>query len=379
MKNSGDTIYLLNDNEKLQCVPRMHYDSEDMLQNLIQKYPSIVGGEQIGGEEAVRLILVKREAGIPDGEGCPDRWSVDHLLLDQNGIPTLVEVKRSSNPQIRREVVGQLLEYAANFEIYWSSDRIRSLAVEEHGGSEQLDHEILKLLDLDPETEVAENVEAYWAKVQDNLRNGKLRLLFVADELPREVRRIIEFLNSKMNDVEVLGVELRQYVGGNIRAMVPRIIGQTEATRQAKSMSGQVKRITQQEVIAGCPENLHPFIMEILDGSNNRGLTIYWGQKGFTVRTPTSENKLQSLYYFYMPGSNLSSEAYVEGYLDSLIRETEAGAILEEGFHKIPGFIKVGNFTFRMGLNPANLDSARKGLELVWKAAKMIHQAPSDK
>lgn len=37
---------------------------------------------------------------------------MDHLFVDQDAIPTLVEVKRSSDTRIRREVVGQLLEYS---------------------------------------------------------------------------------------------------------------------------------------------------------------------------------------------------------------------------------------------------------------------------
>ena len=52
-----------------------------------------------------------------------DRWSADHLFLDQDGIPTLVEVKRRKDTRIRREVVGQMLEYAANAVVYWSLDR----------------------------------------------------------------------------------------------------------------------------------------------------------------------------------------------------------------------------------------------------------------
>ena len=51
-----------------------------------------------------------------------ERWSVDHLLLDQDAIPTLVEVKRSSDSRIRREVVGQMLDYAANAVTYWNID-----------------------------------------------------------------------------------------------------------------------------------------------------------------------------------------------------------------------------------------------------------------
>jgi hypothetical protein len=53
------------------------------------------------------------------------RWRVDHLFLDQEGVPTLVEVKHSSNTQIRREIVGQLLEYAANSSNYWTAERMR--------------------------------------------------------------------------------------------------------------------------------------------------------------------------------------------------------------------------------------------------------------
>jgi len=55
---------------------------------------------------------------IPDREDGSGRWSLDHLFLDQDSIPTLVEVKRSSDTRIRREVVGQILDYAANALVY---------------------------------------------------------------------------------------------------------------------------------------------------------------------------------------------------------------------------------------------------------------------
>lgn len=63
--------------------------------------------------------------GIASEEGGGTRWSVDHLFLDQDGVPTLVEVKRSTDTRIRREVVGQLLEYAANATAYWASEELQ--------------------------------------------------------------------------------------------------------------------------------------------------------------------------------------------------------------------------------------------------------------
>src|SRR5712692_1756730 len=65
---------------------------------------------------------VKR--ACPSAEGGGGRWPVDHLFLDQDAIPTLVEVKRSSDTRIRREVVGQMLDYAANAVVYWPVDHL---------------------------------------------------------------------------------------------------------------------------------------------------------------------------------------------------------------------------------------------------------------
>ena len=98
----------------------------DLLQRLIAEHPSILAGDQFNDARPTRWLLVKREAGVPDGDDAADRWSVDHLFLDQDGVPTLVEVKRSSDTRIRREVVGQMLDYAANSFAYWPVGSIRS-------------------------------------------------------------------------------------------------------------------------------------------------------------------------------------------------------------------------------------------------------------
>ena len=38
-------------------------------------------------------------------------------------------------------------------------------------------------------------------------------MLFVADRIPAELRRIVEFLNEQMDPAEVLALELRPYQG----------------------------------------------------------------------------------------------------------------------------------------------------------------------
>ncbi len=68
-----------------------------------------------------------------------------------------------------------------------------------------------------------------------------MRLVFVADEVPSELRRVIEFLNERMTPTEVIGIEVRQYVGdAGLKTLVPRVVGQTEQARIQKVKSGRV-------------------------------------------------------------------------------------------------------------------------------------------
>src|SRR5262249_4474714 len=96
------------------------YALEGHLQELIEKHPNLLAGDQVNPESPRRWLMLSREAGVPSEEGGSGRWSLDHLLLDQDAIPTLVEVKRSTNREIRRMIAGQMLDYAANAVTYLS-------------------------------------------------------------------------------------------------------------------------------------------------------------------------------------------------------------------------------------------------------------------
>ena len=61
--------------------------------------------------------------------------------------------------------------------------------------------------------------DAFWQRVKTNLQAGPIRMLFVVDDIPPELRRIVEFLNQQMDPAEVLAVELRQYAGQGLFPM----------------------------------------------------------------------------------------------------------------------------------------------------------------
>ena len=170
---TADSIFLINKQNEMVELSAQSYEDELDFQQLLVSYPTVLAGGEINPETPLRWLLVTREMGVPGEEGAGNRWSLDHLFLDQTGIPTLVEVKRSSDTRIRREVVGQTLDYAANAVVYWPPEETkRSLLRCERDG-------------LSPEQELAtlfepEGIpEDFWGKVKTNLQAGRIRIVFV--------------------------------------------------------------------------------------------------------------------------------------------------------------------------------------------------------
>jgi len=369
---NDDSIYLLKDSGDLEKVRKHSYDSEDLIQELIEKYPELLAGEQINPDEPVRWILIKREAGIPDGEDKSNRWSVDHLLLDQNAVPTFVETKRSSDTRIRREIVGQMLDYAANSQKYWSVDRIRAMASSQYNGPEGADTTIMNLLGNDDQEDVTAIIEAFWSKVEDNLRSGQVRLLFVADRIPRELRRIIEFLNEQMTKVEILGVELPQFVGSGIRALVPRLIGQTEIIRQIKRETTRSSRRTNiKEFLSNISEELRPFFTDLISEAEKQGMQIYWGTKGFSLRLAIKRGEIISLFYGYPPGSNESVVTHIQGYVAN-IEDLKLQSEIRQKFLSVEGTILAGKYTVDLEINKNNIETGRQLVKILWE---IIHDS----
>jgi len=119
-------MFVLKEGGGLVALKPAQFVVEDDFQRLLEEYPELLAGELIDPEEPRKWLLVAREIGVPSEEDGSNWWSADHLFLDQDGIPTIVEVKRQTDTRLRREVVAQMLDYAANGVAYWTADSIRS-------------------------------------------------------------------------------------------------------------------------------------------------------------------------------------------------------------------------------------------------------------
>ena len=233
MAGQSGVFVLQADNSLVSMEPKQ-FAVEDDFQLLLSRFPVLLVGDQIDPQTPRRWALVKREQAIATDHAGASQWSIDHLFLDQDGIPTLVEIKRQTDSRIRREVVGQMLDYAANCATYWSIDMLQSNFEKTCEAGGQSSEAVLNEL-IGPD----QNASEFWERVRTNLEAGRLRLLFVADIIPLELRRIVEFLNRQMAPAEVLAIELRQFAADGLRTIVPMVFGQTQEAANKKRASGQ--------------------------------------------------------------------------------------------------------------------------------------------
>ena len=277
----SERIYIRVKDGGLEPLEEERFSSEDDLQALIAQHPELLDGEQIRPGDPRRWILIKREKGVAETSGSAARWALDHLIIDQDAVPTLVEVKRGSNPELRRTIVGQILEYAAHASETWTVDELRQTFEDSvKGRGLDPDEEISQLLQADGEMDA----DVFWERVATNLAARRLRLLFVADEIPDPLERVVKFLNEQMPNIEVLAVEIKQFRGGSSQTLVPRVLGRTAATTGRSTSVSRLKLTRETFLDEFTEEEARNVAARLLDVALEYGAVFEWGPSGVSVR-----------------------------------------------------------------------------------------------
>ncbi|MDZ7337899.1 MAG: hypothetical protein ONB30_05115 [candidate division KSB1 bacterium] len=352
-------LFLLGrDRDSLSVLEETGYVREGTLQEFLAMYPDLLPGDQIDPENPRRWLLVAREIGVPGDMEEGGRWSLDLLFLDQHGIPTFVECKRASDTRARREVVAQMLDYAAHGTEYWTIDRLRQMAAETaKAQGRSLDEDVFHLLG-----EEEGDVEEYWETVAANLREHRVRLVFVSDSTPKELRRLVEFLNEEMTRVEVLAVEVKQFRESGAEGqtiLAPRVIGLTESARSRKEASRSPRRPTTQEEFMNTCESpaVRAFFERVLELAEQRGHVVYWGTVGFSVRARLPERRATFLLCF--PHGSFSF------YFDQAFRAGEAPGSLRKRLLASGVFRESGNWTLTATVGEDNVEQMNSVYDLV--------------
>lgn len=259
--------------EGLHALEPVAFETEAEFQKLLARHPRVLDFGLLEDGQPLRLVLVAREMGVPTSDVSGPAFWLDHLFVDGDGVPTLVEVKRATDTRIRREVVGQMLDYAANGARYWPSAVLRrSFEDTCRADGRSLEEAYGDLLG-------ERTPEEFWETVQERLAAGRMRLLFAADRIPVELRAIVEFLNRQMRHTDVYALELTQYRGGSdLRVLVPRIHGEVATAARTSSRPGGAQRCTRAAMDEAARSRFAPDIQRVvtalLDHASTNGRLV---------------------------------------------------------------------------------------------------------
>ena len=192
---------------------------------------------------------------------------LDALYVNHLGWLTLAEFKLWRNPQARREVIGQILDYAKDLASWGYEDLQRrvSLATGRKGNAL---YELVR--EHHPDLDEAEFVDS----VTRHLRRGEFLLLIIGDGIQEGAANIVDFVQRYSGlHFNLALVEAALYRDGDNRLIVqPRVFAQTEIV-QRFVVDGSVERVaviddadTQQETLSDQDEENLRFWTAVLRG-----------------------------------------------------------------------------------------------------------------
>lgn len=299
--------------------------AEAELQTLLVESPSLVNINEIR-EGTSPLVFAMSEFGLPGS------CATDVIAFSADGDIALVECKLAANPEIKRKVIGQILEYAAYL---WELSY------------EEVDRRIQQRFGKSLAALIDDSVAGDWDEeqfrngVQQSLDDGSFILIIVVDELNDELKRIIRYLNERSESAfSIHALEMRRFQADEIEVLLPHIYG----ISTKPSAGGKRTRWTETRFFKVLKEQ-HPDVVEIVNelygwsqetadkvwfgtGKKEGSITFHYFRDGVTysVFTIYTYNRLSLNYGWLSP--KVSEEVMNE---------------LHSKIHEIPTFSHIGN------------------------------------
>lgn len=188
--------------------------TEAWIQDLVQRHPACLPITEIDPVFA-DPVPICTELNTPAGP-------IDNFMVTPSGLPVLVECKLWRNPEGRRQVVGQILDYAKELARWSSSDLQREVARRCPGEGNPL----LRL--LRDAGHVVDEI-AFNDALTFNLRKGRFLLLIVGDGIREGVEAIAEYLQRHLGlhfSLGLVEMPVFHHPGGGF-LVTPRVLART--------------------------------------------------------------------------------------------------------------------------------------------------------
>ena len=182
--------FLINEDasgETLQPVPvRERVYNEAWLQELLRKYPDILPVTEID-PVFWPLVPIGREVATETG-------AIDNLFISHRGYLVLVETKLWRNPQAKREVLAQAIDYASSMS-KWKYNRLDEVARDYTLKYENLE---IGLVDWVEKHQGPVEGGSYFFEetVAKNLRLGRFLTLIVGDRIRHSMVEMLSYVNK---------------------------------------------------------------------------------------------------------------------------------------------------------------------------------------
>lgn len=326
--------------------------NESWLQVIIQNNSSLLPVEEIEPSFA-ESFAIGREINTKVG-------FIDNLLINEDGYITIIETKLWRNIQARREVVGQIIDYAKEL-TKWTFDDLNEAVIQVNNKS------IIEIVKQNSnENEIDEKY--FIDSVSKNLKRGRFLLLIVGDGIQESVEEMVDYLQqfAQINFTLAL-IELQVFKNNTDDSIIvlPQIITRTKEITRAiikidNNSSKEINIDVQtnlEEVKDDKVQNRNTLtyddFFEQLRSNTNQGIVDFvkvvvdeFESKGFIIEYGTSSIKVK-----YMPSVS-------DGYKLSLF------IIDRKDFFYI---WYVDNQLTKLGINP------KIGRDFIEKSAKILN------
>lgn len=195
--------------------------NEEWLQNALEQAPSILPTAEIAPIFAP-LVCIAREVRLKTDDNNSGR--IDNLYISKHGHLVIVETKLWNNPEARREVVGQILDYAKEVK-EWDYDKLNAIYRDYHKTKQNLFDAMVAGGHQAPESE-ADFIDT----VNQNIRKAQFLLMIVGDGIRSGVEKIADYMNANPDMHHRLALcELEVYdLGDGRRLIVPQLTTKTK-------------------------------------------------------------------------------------------------------------------------------------------------------
>ena len=227
--------------ENWKMVESFSYGDERELQKLLAESPDLIPAQDMR-ESVGQLIAVVREVKVDIG-------FIDFLGFSAEGEIAVIECKLANNPEIKRKVIGQVLEYGAALLLMRYDEFYQK--IQERAGkplAELVQNEV-----NDPEWDE----ELFRSNIEENLKTGNFILVIVVDEINDALTRIIRFLNACGSpNFSFAALEMRRFQSGDVEILLPKVDGDYRPPSQR--ISGSRKTWNKELLLEDAKEKLNP-------------------------------------------------------------------------------------------------------------------------